>query len=161
MKTKELLRLAERVLSLPTSPYHEHAVRAFVEEHCRSLGLRVGRDAAGNVFVRYQRGPRRKPLVVVAHMDHPGFEALGPNRARFLGGVPKEVFQRGVRVRFHTSDGIVHMRIRCRLAGEKRVDLTGTANLQRVDFGSLDLLMFRFCSGQIRATGIDDLLGVV
>lgn len=161
MKTKELLRLAERVLSLPTAPYHEHAVRVFVTEYCRDLGLRVERDAAGNVFARYQRGTRRAPLVLVAHMDHPGFEALGPNRAQFLGGVPKEMFRRGARVRFYTTDGVVRARIRRRLAGEKRVELTGAANLRRGDFGSWDLPMFRCCSGQIRAAGIDDVLGVV
>jgi len=161
MKPKELLRLAERMLSLPTAPYHEHAVRAFVTEHCRGLGLRVERDVAGNVIARYRRGPRGAPLVLVAHMDHPGFEALGPNRARFLGGVPPQMFRRGAGVRFHTADGVVRTRIRRPIGGEKRVELTGAACLRRGDFGGWDLPMFRFCSGQIRAAGIDDVLGVV
>jgi len=158
VKTKGLLRLAEQVLSLPTAPYHEHAVRAFVEEHCRGLGLRVERDSAGNVIARYGRGT---PLVLVAHMDHPGFEVLGPNRARFLGGVPREMFRRGAGVRFHTANGIVRMRIRRRIAGENRVELSGAAGLRRGDFGSWDLPVFRLCSGTIHATGIDDVLGIV
>lgn len=155
MKTKTLLRLAKRVLSLPTAPYHEHAVRAFVEQHCRALGLRAERDAAGNVIARYQHGFKSAPLVLVAHMDHPGFEALGPNRARFLGGVPKEMFRRGGRVRFQN----IHARIRRRI-GEKRVLLTGARNLRRGDFGSWDLPAFQFRRGRIHAAGIDDVLNV-
>jgi endoglucanase len=153
MNSTELLRLAERVLSLPTAPYHEYAVRAFIEAHCRGLGLRVERDAAGNVFARYGRAT---PLVIVAHMDHPGFEALGPNRARFLGGVPNEMFQPGIRVRFQS----IRARIRRRI-GEKRVLLTGAENLRRDDFGGWDLPLFRLRSDQIHAAQIDDLLGVV
>ena len=104
MQRAELLKLAESVLRLPTAPYHEHAVRAFVIEHCRALGLRVERDRAGNVIVKYVGAPFRArvgrsrpegrshkspPLVLMAHMDHPGFEALGGKRAEFLGGVHK------------------------------------------------------------------------
>ena len=89
MERRELLRLAKQVLSLPTAPYHEHEVQAFVLNYCRDLGLRVETDRAGNVIAKYQRGIRGAPLVFVAHMDHPGFEALGPKRAEFLGGVPK------------------------------------------------------------------------
>ncbi len=160
MKTTELLRLAERLLSLPTAPYHEHAVRALVTEYCRILGLRVERDAAGNVFARYQQGARGAPLVLVAHMDHPGFEALGPNRARFLGGVPKEMFRRGAGVRFYTADGVVQARIRRRLGDERCVELAGATTVRRGDFGSWDLTEFRQGNGKIWATNIDDVLGV-
>ena len=75
MQRVELLKLAERALRLPTAPYHEHAVRVFVIEYCRALGVRVECDRVGNVIARYGHGS--KPLVLMAHMDHPGFEALG------------------------------------------------------------------------------------
>ncbi|MBM3859004.1 MAG: hypothetical protein FJ395_05060 [Verrucomicrobia bacterium] len=155
MKRNALLQLTELALSLPTAPYHEQAVRAFVEQHCRALGLRVERDTAGNVIARYQHRFKSAPLVLVAHMDHPGFEALGPNRARFLGGVPKGMFQRGVRVRFQD----IRARIRRRI-GNKQVLLTGADNLRRGDFGSWDLPSFRCRRGQIHAAGIDDVLNV-
>jgi len=160
MNTAELLRLARQLVSLPTAPYHEQAVRAFVEQHCRSLGLRTERDAAGNVLVRYQYGARRAPLLFVAHMDHPGFEALGPNHARFLGSVPQEMFRRGARVRFHTAKGIVHARIRRRLGDNRCVELSGGERLRRGDFGGWELPTFRCAGGRMYGVGFDDVLGV-
>src|SRR5205823_12208790 len=56
--------------ALPIS-YHEQ----LAAEHCLALasehGLPTERDAAGNVVVRY--GESDTPLVLVAHLDHPGF----------------------------------------------------------------------------------------
>src|SRR5664279_1776617 len=108
MERRELLDLAERVLRLPTAPYHEQHVKAFVVDFCRELpGLCVEEDRVGNVIVKYQPAGAsmpvsgRPPLVFVAHMDHPGFEMLGGNRAEFLGGVPKEMFARGVGIRVY------------------------------------------------------------
>src|SRR2546422_3561311 len=108
MTRSELLKLAGAVLRLPTVPYHEQQVRAFVERWCGELGLRVARDRVGNVIVRYKRGSAgaspSRPLVFVAHMDHPGFELLDERHAEFLGGVPRELFA-GARVRFYVDDG--------------------------------------------------------
>jgi len=115
VKSKELLTLARQVLTLPTAPYHEHAVREFAMAYCRELGLHVEQDHVGNVIAKWERprhrgGSRRSglppagapPLVFVAHMDHPGFEALGGGHAEFLGGVPREMFK-NARVRFFRS----------------------------------------------------------
>src|SRR5664280_2630416 len=79
MERRKLLKLAERLLRLPTAPYHEHAVREFVIKYCHKLGLRVEQDRAGNVIVKYGKGRAESstPLVFVAHMDHPGFAMLG------------------------------------------------------------------------------------
>src|SRR4051812_39023598 len=110
MEPTELLTLAERVLRIPTAPYHEQGVRAFVEDYCRGLGLEVKRDRVGNVIVRYRRGKAGAPLVYVAHMDHPGFEALGGDKAEFLGGVPKECFK-GSPVLFFSDGKIVRAKV--------------------------------------------------
>src|SRR5258708_6829549 len=104
MNRDDLLALARQVLTLPTAPYHEHHVKAFVVQFCRKLpGVRVEHDRVGNVIVKYRRpgAGTSTPLVFVAHMDHPGFEMLGGNQAEFLGGVPKEMFAKGVRLRFY------------------------------------------------------------
>jgi len=156
MPTPELLRLAKATLTLRTAPYHEQAVRAFVEEHARQLGLPVERDRVGNVIVKYRRGSAREPLVFVAHMDHPGFEALGGNRAEFLGGVPKEWFP-GARVRF----GDTRAKIRRVLPGwPKRKLVELPVKLQRGEFGTWDVPLFRVRAGKLRALAIDDVLNV-
>jgi putative aminopeptidase FrvX len=176
MKKSVLLQLAERLLSLPTAPYHEHQVRAVVEEHCRALGLCVARDEVGNVIARWPGRPGKRrsrstiasgtpPLVFVAHMDHPGFEALGGGRAEFLGGVPREMFAAGARARFYTAKGIVPARVKrlIRSAWPKRklVELAGDGNLRRGDMGMWDLPAFRVRGDRLRAAGIDDVLSVV
>ena len=176
MERRELLELARRVLSLPTAPYHEHEVRALVVEHCRKLGLRVEVDRVGNVIVKYQRSQAERlrhraslaPLVFVAHMDHPGFEALGPHRAEFLGGVPMELFN-GARVRFFVDGRVVRAKVKRVDAAawpkQKIVELKADGRAQsaprRGDIGMWDVQAFRVANRKLHATAIDDVLSVV
>src|SRR5262245_27678702 len=102
MNSKDFLAIAERLMRHPAAPYHETAVRAEAEAICRAHGLRAERDRFGNVLIRLQSAPRRRALILSAHLDHPGFEiiaALDPQRlrARFWGGVPDSYFLRGIR----------------------------------------------------------------
>ena len=88
----------------PAAPFHEAGVRAAVEQICAEHGLEFRRDRFGNVLVELKTARRARPLVLAAHMDHPGFEIvreLAPGRwlARFNGGVPSRYFRQGVPVR--------------------------------------------------------------
>src|SRR5215813_935096 len=97
IRPARVLALAERTLSRPTAPFREGAVIAWVREWARSaphLALRT--DPVGNLELRRRGVPAsRSPLVLAAHMDHPGFHALRSRAtrsgveidARFLGGV--------------------------------------------------------------------------
>ncbi|MGA2603831.1 MAG: hypothetical protein ABSG14_06355 [Verrucomicrobiia bacterium] len=180
MERAKLLDLAERVLRLPTAPYHEHEVRDFVIRYCCELGVRVETDRVGNLIVKHQRPragrpapPRgRPPLVFVAHMDHPGFEVLDSRRAEFLGGVPKEMFAKGGRVRVYTSQNRVqrqHSTVKAtirRFDGlgwpkRKIVELTVDGAVRKGDLGMWDVPAFRVSGGRLQATAIDDVLGSV
>jgi endoglucanase len=164
MERKVLLGLARRVLRLPTAPYHEHHVRAFVIAYCRQLGVPVEMDRAGNVITRYRHRQTGAPLVFCAHMDHPGFEALGPTRAEFLGGVPKEMFT-GATVRFFCDGGAQRAQIKrlddSRWPACKIVDLRGATRLQRGDFGMWDVPAVAVRGDRLLAAAIDDVLSVV
>jgi|SRR5579862_8115547 len=172
MNRDDLLALARQVLTLPTAPYHEHHVKAFVVEFCRKLpGMRVEHDRVGNVIVKYHR-PRTRthaPLVFVAHMDHPGFEMLDGNHAEFLGGVPKEMFAKGVGVRVYSSRGVERAKLASfdTSAWPKRKLVTldfepGTVDRVRPgDIGMWDVPAFRVSGGKLHATAIDDVLGTV
>ena len=164
MTRRELLELAGEALTAPTVPYHEQAVREVVERRCREAGLRCERDRVGNVIVRYRHGVKKPPLVFVAHMDHPGFEATGLRMAEFLGGVPKEYFK-GAGVRFCTSAGIVRAKVQRVLPGwpkRKVVKLCKIAEpLRRGDFGMWDLPVFRVRGDRLSATAVDDVVGTV
>ena len=97
----DALTIAEGVLRNPTAPYHEH----LVAEHCMKvasdLGLACERDAAGNVLVRHEShgGDTSAPLVLVAHLDHPGFvvDTADGGRASltFHGGLTAEHAREG------------------------------------------------------------------
>jgi len=164
MERRELLKLAKRVLSLPTAPYHEHAVRAFVIAYCHELGLPVELDRAGNVIARYRHDRGKSPLIFAAHMDHPGFESLGANRAEFLGGVPRGMFD-DAHVRFFTDGKIVRARVEhvddTAWPKRKLVELKGGGGLRRGDFGTWDVPTFRVTTGKLYAAAIDDVLSVV
>jgi len=172
MNRDDLLALAQQVLTLPTAPYHEHHVKAFVEAFCRSLpSVRVEQDRVGNIIAKYQR-PRTEastPLVFVAHMDHPGFEMLGGNRAEFLGGVPKEMFANGVGVRVYSSRGVEKAKLASfdssAWPDRKLVTLKlKPGAIERIrpgDVGMWDVPAFRVSGDKLHATAIDDVLGTV
>ena len=176
MERAELLNLTERVLRLPTAPYHEHAVREFVINYCRGLGLPVETDRVGNLIVRYRRKARNAPLVFVAHMDHPGFEMLDGRRAEFLGSVPKDMFAKGGKVRVYPGSrdeghsqaqdrsyrcAVIRGFDRSEWPRRKIVQLSVKGRARQGDLGMWDVPAFRLSQGKLYATAIDDVLGSV
>ena len=91
------LRLLERLAARRAVPFFEDGVAAYVSAELREAGLQPETDAYGNVLVRVP-GTQREvpPLALVAHMDHPGFEAVRREGDRLianaLGGVPQASF---------------------------------------------------------------------
>jgi putative aminopeptidase FrvX len=80
------LALAEGLLSQPTVPFIEDLPAAHVRAFADERGLAHNTDAAGNVVVRYGTGT---PLVLMAHLDHPGFHVVG-DALVFKGGLMAE-----------------------------------------------------------------------
>lgn len=178
LRPREVLRLVERTLSQPTAPFREGAVirhvLGFVTERPH-LAVRV--DADGNLWLRRRAvRPAPSPLVLVAHMDHPGFHAVTCRRggaghrveARFLGGV-RAPFFRGARVRFFARDGEVRARcLRVRASdghGDPVVTLDAEAAVPPGAFGMWDLPPYRrrrVAGGDalIESRAVDDLVGV-
>jgi endoglucanase len=93
--------------NLPTAPYCEGAVIEWLLHWAQGLGkaVRVRRDGVGNVHIEYRRGSAKgPPLVIEAHLDHPGFVLTGTARdgtlrAEFRGGVRPSFFA-GARAKF-------------------------------------------------------------
>ena len=127
-------------------------VRAFADER----GLDNETDAAGNVVVKYGTGT---PLVMVAHLDHPGFHVDG-DALVFKGGLraehaiegsPLHFFRRGERypigegtLRTAAGDGM--------LTGATADGITG-------DFAMWGFPAWSVDDGLITARVCDDLLG--
>lgn len=109
MPVERYLPLLQQVCNLPTAPYLEQYVVAFLTAWARvperRKYLKIKRDPAGNIYLTYRHGKPRHaatgqalpPLVIEAHMDHPGFvitEELPDHtlRAKFRGGVKASHF---------------------------------------------------------------------
>jgi len=125
------IEILTAMCNLPTAPYCEGEVIAWLLAWAKGHegAIRTGRDPAGNVYLTYRKGRAGRapqalnahldhadgtpvkapaalggPLVLEAHMDHPGFTVTRQRRegtieAVFRGGVKPSHFK-GARVRF-------------------------------------------------------------
>jgi endoglucanase len=162
--SKTFSRLAERLLTQPAAPYHEHLVRAEVERICAENRLSCDRDEFGNLLVRLQTAPGRRALVLAAHLDHPGFDILRSGTkngflARFNGGVPDEYFRPGVPIRL--MPGGVPAKLGRRHGKERVFEIaTRETRASESEFAVWDLESFAQRDGKIHARACDDLIGV-
>ena len=89
MDRSVLLEIAESIMSQPTAPFREDAVRSKIIDLIAKLkNVTVEQDAFGNVIARYQKGASTPQFAFVAHMDHPGYVD-----GEFLGGLPERYRQ--------------------------------------------------------------------
>ncbi|HWD92397.1 MAG TPA: M20/M25/M40 family metallo-hydrolase [Verrucomicrobiae bacterium] len=163
MAVAEFCKLAGRLMRQPAAPFHEHAVRSEVERICAEHRLGFKRDEFGNVIVEL-RTARTRPLVLAAHMDHPGFEivrSLAPKTwlARFLGGVPDSYFRPGVPVRLMPGGSAA--RLGNRPGQAKEFELHSREPLSvPPQFAVWELEDFAVRNGRIHGRACDDLVGV-
>jgi putative aminopeptidase FrvX len=163
------LAIAEDLLANPTAPLMEDLPAAHVEAFARERGLAHGRDAAGNVLVRAGDGGGR-PLVLVAHLDHPGFhvdDADGEVAAlSFHGGLlaehaapgsPLAFFRRGEREPVGRGALVAADADKGRLTGGSAEVLEGDA--PPGGFAMWDFPAWSVADGLVTARVCDDLLG--
>ena len=156
--------LAERLMRQPAAPYFEDATRTEALRFCVEHGLPAAMDTFGNVFVRLNRAPRQRPLVLAAHLDHPGFAVerrLGPRRfvLQFNGRVADAYFRKGARVRL--QPGHVPACLVRRLRGEERrfeFEAQSAPEVAPV-FAVWDLEEFVLRKDRIHGRACDDLIG--
>jgi endoglucanase len=160
----DALALAEGLLSNPTAPFIEDLpaqhVRAFADER----GLHHETDPAGNVVVKFGTGT---PLVLVAHLDHPGFHVVGSvlgqhrDQLAFKGGLmaanalpgsPLHYFRRGERDPIGAGELRSITEENGRLTGATATNVTG-------DFAMWGFPDWSIEDGRITARVCDDLVG--
>jgi putative aminopeptidase FrvX len=176
------LEVLQEIVSQPTAPYHEERVAARVVAYLREWGIPFSVDDAGNLIARYQRGPACRPLILMAHMDHPAFTIKaqgGPEGADWTasleGYVKPEYFERPVAVKLYprsqgaSSAGVPAQVIAYTQSpqpGDRDIDLhlrlddpSTAALIQPGDFGTWDLADYELRGGVVHARAIDDLVG--
>ena len=90
--------------------FHEGGVAATIKAILGELGLGFRVDDFGNIIVQIRgRLPGSVPMAWVAHMDHPGFEAVAVEGdylvGTALGGIPAASFTAGVRLQVILEGG--------------------------------------------------------
>ena len=166
-------RILIDMLSIPTAPFAEHQVLAFLEAFCsRRPALKLTRDAAGNLLVHLRQGGLRikRPICLTAHLDHPGFVAdrmvaKGVVQAFWRGGVPPEYFPKA-KVRFDVNGSWVCGTIRETTLidrnGQMRVNTARISVPQEIGSGAVGMWDFPdpvIRNGRIYARGCDDIAG--
>lgn len=168
MKTPGVLDIAGRLMAHAAAPFFESAVRAEVLSICHENDLSVRTDRFGNALVEVRRGAKVRPLVLAAHMDHPGFEIFEQTNdrtfvARFNGGVPIDYFKPGTRVRLQPGNHPAKL-VEVRGGGPvaNRRFALGTASSPTVppEFAVWDLTPFRRAGDRVTGRACDDLIGV-
>ena len=156
--------------SIPTVAGHEDRVIEWIENWAaRRKDVRMTRDKAGNVVLRSVVRTRKTPVVLTAHIDHPGFVVTSVDRSRrvgveFRGGVHAPYFD-DARVDLYDADDRVH---RGTITDFDHKTSTGAVRLDRrsANLTSGDIGRWAFGSrslgvrkGLLHAAGCDDLAG--
>ena len=156
----------------PAVSFMEGAVASYIQRFLQDLGLSVETDRHGNLITHLEGGNSspegQPPIAFMAHMDHPGFEAVeereGMVIARALGGVPQACFSQGIPVQVVMPDG-------GRLLGETAgsygresermiaIQLREPRDLEFPRPVVYDLPDFHFDGDMVRMRALDDLAG--
>jgi len=163
------LNILSRLAVQPAVAYWEAGVASAVALTLDELGVAFQVDAYGNMISRVSgQDPSAEPLALVAHMDHPGFEAVSYQDdylvGEVLGGVPAATFEAGVPLQVILSDG---KRLPANTAGRhgdegQRQVLIQLAEPARLELPApvvFDLPDFQVDGDLIRMRAADDLAG--
>jgi len=104
-----IAELMRQIVALPSISFREDHVVAALRRFADERGLGCREVAGGNVLIEYRNGRGRRPLVLGAHTDHPGFivEAVRGQRLTlaFRGGL-SVAYGEGERLRIYGADGV-------------------------------------------------------
>ena len=167
--TKRSLEVLADLGAHPAVAYWEADAASAVRRRIQGLGFAPQADAHGNIVVRCPgRDADETPIALVAHMDHPGFEAVESDGDRLivhaLGGVPQACFSQSVPVQLLAPGG---ERLHGKLDGAHgppeqrmarlRLDADAVPTLPRPVV--LDLPDFQCDDERVTMRAVDDLAG--
>jgi putative aminopeptidase FrvX len=168
------LEVLSRLGAQPATSFYEAGVASVVQAVLLEMGVDFRTDRYGSIIARVpgvaSQGEKEgtPPIAYVAHMDHPGFEAVATDGdflvARALGGVPAAGFEAGLLLQVVLEDG---RRMSAVTAGhygpaEGRQVLVQLGQAQPVSLPRpvvFDLVDFQLEGDFIRMRALDDLAG--
>ena len=176
---KELLK---QLCELDGVPGYEDEVRAFIEKEAAPYATSMEVDPVGNLIV-FKKGakPRKRPLLIMAHMDEVGFLVKDITEDGMLklapaGGIdPRVLIGRRMRVGENKIPGIISLKAIHLTTPEERKDAPGLNSLyidigctsreqaeglvMRGDPAMFDSKFLEFGVDCVKAKAIDDRVG--
>lgn len=176
---KELLK---QLCELDGVPGYEDEVRAFIEKEAAPYATTMEVDPVGNLIV-FKKGakPRKRPLLIMAHMDEVGFLVKDITEDGMLklapaGGIdPRVLIGRRMRVGENKIPGIISLKAIHLTTPEERKDAPGLNSLyidigctsreqaeglvMRGDPAMFDSKFLEFGVDCVKAKAIDDRVG--
>ncbi len=166
------VRLLEGLGACPAVAFIEDAAAAYIQKSLAEIELGFEIDRYGNIIAGHSGHTSshqgHPPIAFVAHMDHPGFEAVETDGdtivARALGGVPQVCFSETIAVQIVLPDG---ERLAAETAGrygseEQRMVSLRLQKPRPLEFPRpvvLDLPDFSFDGELLHMRALDDLAG--
>jgi putative aminopeptidase FrvX len=171
MDAKDFCAIAGQLMRCPAVAYHEDETRAAAQKICVEHGLAFKQDRFGNLLVRLCTDTKARPLVLSAHLDHPGFEIIrreanGKYLARFLGGVGDAYFEPGIKLRLMPGSIPARLGKAVKHPKEKQFYLEpqstqpGNHRIRDPKFAVWELEDFRVEKDKLEGRACDDLIGV-
>ncbi len=171
--TPRALEILATLCRQPATSYFEDKVAREVERILTDAAVPWGQDEYGNIIARLTRPDASgsmppRPVALVAHMDHPGFEVVNVDGRRLTlkmrGRVSDVVYEQQVDLVVHCADG---SSCAARTTGQHgdmdaRVlyaDLAEQNELVLPAFAVFDLVDCEFRDNRIVARALDDLAG--
>jgi putative aminopeptidase FrvX len=149
MEYPALLETARAILSQPTAPFHEDAVRTEIFLQLAQLPhVHAAPDAFGNIIAIYRRGTHEPRFALAAHMDHPAYVYIGTEGDKSLLKTSRPITDESPGWKFLGG-----------VPGDYRAKHPPTR-----DFGAFamwDLPAFELREGLLHSRACDDLIGCV
>ncbi len=170
----QALDILARLGAQPATSFLEDGVARVVRNLLDEASVPYQVDAYGNIIAHLQGTSTDgsvPPIAFMAHMDHPGFEAVAVDGdflvGAAMGGIPQSSFEAGVPLQIILPDG---ERIAAATAGhygepsgrKALISLDDASRLADIPLPSsvvFDLVDFQLEDGYIRMRAVDDLAG--
>lgn len=171
--TPRALEILATLCRQPATSYFEDRVSREVERILTDAAVPWEQDEYGNIIARLTRqdpssSTPARPIALVAHMDHPGFEVIEVDGRRLtlkmLGRVSDVIYEQEVDLVVHCADGST---VTARTTGQDGdmqtrilyADLAQQGELVLPAFAVFDLVDCELSSNRVFARALDDLAG--
>lgn len=142
INTQALLKSVRELDMVPNAPFFPRPAARALIIRLGVLGLRRWCEVRSDhyaLYVRFKNGDPRQKLLIISHLDHPGFVTKHPNLALPLGSAFIPSWPQNVALRIYDGEGEFKRRVGVEEVHPKRPALTLSAEMKTNWVGVWDL----------------------